>query len=226
MAVRRESNSVRGRTRETTVEVVTPTGMTVFVGLYLIGAALSILIGPWAFLQGVYERAYDMQILLLIQACMITTIGIFMLLLAMGIANAVKWALTAAKRLSMFFPIAGVFVLVTAIVGIYNLRGTSYAQLMFSVILWSAVFCIAAGVGGVIYFYSPDRQGSIRQWTELTSTEVFAPQNRSSLLQMKVRRPRVRTESDRIQTPRFCSNCGTELDGLEICPNCGTRRGA
>ena len=205
------------------VEIVTPFGMQLFMGLYWIAGLSGIMLGTLAINQGFFERFFDIQLLLIVQGSALVALGGGMFIVATGMMSGARWSLNSAKRIAGISVVWAALGVSLAVYTAYNLPGLAYSIVLYGILAWLVGFGVTLGLMGLRYLSRED--AVIRRYAQYVSTEVIAGEDERVLLPQFPREQMIRPALPPLQRGTYCSNCGATLGGSErVCPRCGARR--
>jgi len=211
------------KTAESAIEIFTPVGMQLFIGLYWIAGLSGIVLGTLVINQGFFERFFDMQFLLIVQGSALTGLGAAMFVVATGMVSGTRWSLNAGKRVAGISVLWSAFGVSLAVYSTYNLPGLASSSILYGIIIWLLGFGVTVGFIGLRYLSLEG--ASIRKYAEYVSTEVLTSENRRMLPRAIPEDTRMRRALPFAHPRRFCSGCGLSLrEGDTVCPRCGRER--
>ncbi|MFH0848377.1 MAG: hypothetical protein V1857_02595 [archaeon] len=210
------------RTARATMEVFTPLGMQLLIGLYWIGGLLGVMLGTLAINQGFFERFFDIQFLLIGQGSALAALGGAMFIIATGMVSGARWSLDYAKRVAGLSIIWSALGIILAVYSAYNMPGLASSIVMYGIVAWLLVFGIGLGLFGLRYLYSDG--GSIRRYSEYVSTEVLSEDGGRMLPPATYDTVPTRQSLRYVGRGRYCLTCGGMLqENWVTCPRCGAR---
>lgn len=212
-------------TTETIVDVFTPRGIQLFIGLYWAAGLSGIMLGTLSINQGFFERYYDTQILLVIQGSAIATLGGAMFIIATGMVSGANWGLQTAKRVAAFSVVWSAVGISLAAYSAYNLPGLSYSVILYGIIVWLIIFGVLMGSFGVRYLYA--ETAAIQRYSEYVTTDTVVEGEMQPKYLPQYDDALVRPALPPTGRGTYCWNCGGSVgENWVSCPRCGARMGA